>query len=251
MKFLLISYYQHHHCWNTVSEITEEQKSTAIASGLRGRLWEDLWGGAVGSEDRMETAALGPYPEVTISIQQTPVFIWPDLHCMQTHKNFDCLQGRKFLLFLFSRWGRERKYYLQVLISSDSNAGLEAWLAITQKTWQNGMFEWLITRPSFFFCCLTLFVCFKNYSLPSSWSNLSLPKCIVCFLRPGFLNFPIQAISNFPTEVTLLFSGSFSPTLHAFCSSRDILSTTGKFRGKNKAALFMNVCSTFLNRPCY
>lgn len=149
MKFLLISYYQHHHWWNPVSEITEEQKSTAIASGLRGRLWEDLWGGTVGSEDRMETVALGPYPEVTVSIQQTPVFIWSDLHCMQTHQNFDCLQGRKFLLFLFSRWGRERKYYLQVLISSDNNAVLEAWLAIPQRTWQNGMFEWLITRPSF------------------------------------------------------------------------------------------------------
>lgn len=142
---------------------------------------------------------------------------------------------------------RKRRYYLQVLISSDSNASSKAWPATTQKTGQNGMFEWLITRP-FFFLLPQDFHVFQGLS-PAFLSVQPFTAKVHSFLPKAWVSkFPYLDYSKFPDKSRTF---CFVPTVHAFCSSRDILSMIDRFRGKNETVLFTKACSIFLNSPNY
>lgn len=74
--------------WNTVSQKQKEQKFTVVFTELTGRLWEGVWTGAVGSEDRMETVALGPCPEVTVRTQKTLIFMSQFILHVNSYKFF-------------------------------------------------------------------------------------------------------------------------------------------------------------------
>lgn len=54
-----------------VTEETAEQKFIAFSTGLT----EDVWTGAVGSQDTMEAVALRTCPEVTIGTQKILIFL--------------------------------------------------------------------------------------------------------------------------------------------------------------------------------